>query len=66
MLIYETDNQLAAICAAARRQVRYEDRGRYLELIASELAHGVIGDGSVSRAIAPAVWTIRRNPEARQ
>jgi len=44
-------------------QIRYQDRRRYLLLIAVELDQcAALGDGNVSRAIAHSVRTIRRNP----
>jgi hypothetical protein len=47
-------------------QIRYQDRRRYLLLIADELDQcAEVGDGNVSRAIAHAVRTIRRNPDPR-
>jgi hypothetical protein len=59
-----SDAQLRAVCEATR-QVPYEDRRRYLLLIADELDQcgDEIGDGSVARAVANAIRTIRRNPE---
>jgi hypothetical protein len=61
-----SDSQLRTVCAATR-QLRYEDRRRYLLLIADELdqSGAEIGDGNVQRAIAHAVRTIRRNPDPR-
>jgi hypothetical protein len=64
MLLCESDNQLAAICDAAR-QLRFEDRERYLQIIAGELANRDIGDGAVDRAIRAALRTIGRNPAPR-
>ncbi len=62
MIISFSDIQLRAVCAATR-QLRYEDHPRYLVLVADELDRdNEIGDGNVSRAIAHAVRTIRRNP----
>jgi hypothetical protein len=63
MLICESDQQLAAICEAARQQLRYEDRDRYLQIIAGELANRDIG--AVDRAIRAALRTIGRNPVPR-
>jgi hypothetical protein len=58
-----SDSQLRAVCEATR-QLQYQDRRRYLLLIAGELDQcgDEIGDGSVQRAIASAIRTIRRNP----
>jgi hypothetical protein len=63
MIISFSDSQMQSIFAATR-QVSYEDRARYLVLVADALDVDdvEIGDGSVSRAIAQAVRTIRRNP----
>ena len=56
------NSQLRTVCAATR-QLRYEDRRRYLLLIADELDQcAEVGDGSVSRAVAHAIRTIRRTP----
>jgi hypothetical protein len=65
MLISFSDQQLQSIFAGATAQVPYEDRARYLVLIAVSLDTDdtEIGDGSVGRAIADAVRTIRRNPQ---
>jgi hypothetical protein len=65
MLISFSDQQLQSIFAGATAQVPYEDRARYLVLIADSLDTDdtEIGDGSVGRAIADAVRTIRRNPQ---
>ena len=65
MLICESDQQLAAICEAARQQLRYEDRARFLQIIAGEQANHDIGDGAVDRAIRTALRTIGRNPVPR-
>jgi hypothetical protein len=63
VLLSFSDAQLRAVCGATR-QIQYEDRRRYLLLIADELEQcdGEIGDGNVSRAVAHAVRTTRRNP----
>jgi hypothetical protein len=61
--ICETDEQLATIVETARRQVKHQDRARFLELIGRELPRGEVGDGAVSRAINQALRFIRRNPE---
>ena len=55
-MISFSDAQLRAVCEATR-QIRYEDRRRYLLLIANELdqCDGEIGDGSVARAVATAI-----------
>jgi hypothetical protein len=67
MLISFSDQQLQSIFAGATAQVPYEDRARYLVLIADSLDSDTddteVGDGSVGRAIADAVRTIRRNPQ---
>ena len=65
MLISFSDQQLQSIFAGATAEVPYEDRARYLVLIAVSLDTDdtEIGDGSVGRAIADAVRTIRRNPQ---
>ena len=65
MLISFSDQQLQSIFAGATAQVPYEDRARYLVLIAVSLDTDdtEVGDGSVGRAIADAVRTIRRNPQ---
>ena len=55
MLICESDQQLAAICEAAR----------FLQIIAGEQANHDIGDGAVDRAIRTALRTIGRNPVPR-
>ena len=62
MLISFSDQQLQSIFAGATAQVPYEDRARYLVLIAVSLDTDdtEIGDGSVGRAIADAV----RDPPA--
>ena len=64
MIISFSDDQLRSIFAATR-QVSYEDRARYLVLIADALDcdDTEIGDGSLARAIAQAVRAIRRNPK---
>jgi hypothetical protein len=63
MIISFSDQQLQSIFAASR-QVSYEDRARYLVLIADSLDVDdvEIGDGSVARAVAQAVRTIPRRP----
>jgi hypothetical protein len=67
MIISFSDQQMQSIFAASR-QIEYEDRARYLVLVADALDvdDTEIGDGSVSRAIADAVRTIRRNPAQQQ
>ena len=64
MLISFSDQQLQSIFAGATAQITYADRARYLCLIADALDVDdvEIGDGSVSRAVADAIRTIRRNP----
>jgi hypothetical protein len=64
MLVSFSDSQMQSIFAGATAQIPYEDRARYLCLIADALDcdDTEIGDGSVARAVAQAVRTIRRNP----
>ena len=61
-MISFSDAELHAVCAAAY-QIKYEDRPRFMAYLGDELQqYTVIGEGTVGRAIAAAVRTIRRNP----
>ena len=64
MIISFSDEQMRSIFASSR-QMSYEDRARYLVLIADllDVDDTEIGDGSVGRAIAEAVRAIRRHPQ---